>query len=444
MKSGKASKSMSRRQFLGASAAALGGAGLASCAGWTGSGLAGSFVGGSDENTDPNNITVWFWDDSLQFAVDAFHAKQKKIKVNFQKLGFDDAHQKLLTSLAADTGAPDVCSLEIGLIGGFTGRGGMVDLLQPPFDAGQFKDQIVEYKWIQGSGPNGNLAAMPWDIGPGGLWYRSDLLKDAGFDVDPDAMQKRIQTWDDWFQLAEDLKKKTGDKTALFADSFNDVLWPMIEQHGHGWFKNDQVLVVEKGTKPLQTALQVREQSLDANIDWWGPEWSTGTKKNAFAGMGIACWMQGGLTKEQPQTVGKWHVIRAPQGDYNWGGSFMAIPEQSKKKEAAWEFLKFVCCSADGQNAIFKNSGIFPAFKPAWDDPLYGKPVDFFGGQKTYALWTEIAADVPANLIHPADRRANDIVGNEFTKVEKLGKDPVQAMKDAEAEVLARVPNTTA
>ena len=426
---------MDRRKFLRSTATAAGGLGLASCAGWT---TPGAKLGANDPN-NPNIITVWFWDDSLQFAVDAFHKSQNKVKVYFQKIGFDDAHQKLLTSFAAGAGAPDVCSLEIGLIGGFTGRGGLVDLRKPPFDADQFKDDIVKYKWIQGSSADGRLVAMPWDIGPAGLWYRADLLGEAGFDTDPGKMAARIQKWDDWFQLAEDLKKKTGGKTALFADSFNDVLIPMIEQQGHGWFDGNKLMFVQKATEPLKAALRLHQQKLDANIQWWGAEWSTGLRRNAFAAMGIASWMQGGLTQDQPQTIGKWRVIPAPEGDFNWGGSFMAIPEQSTKKAAAWEFLKYVCCSVEGQNAIFKASGIFPAYKPAWKDPIYDAPVEFYGGQRTYRLYTEIAGGVPANVVHRSDRLASDIINNEITKVRNQNVDPAAAMQAAQAEALDRI-----
>jgi multiple sugar transport system substrate-binding protein len=160
--------------------------------------------------------------------------------------------------------------------------------------------------------------------------------------------------------------------------------------------------------------------------------------------MVIAAWMQGGLTRDHPQTVGKWRVIHAPEKNYNWGGSFVAIPEQSKVKEAAWEFVKWACCSAEGQNVLFKATGVMPAYKPAWQDPLYDAPVDFFGGQRTYRIWTEIADNIPAILRTPNDLQLDDIVNAELTKVLKEAKDPVAAAKDAEAEALKRIPDTTA
>lgn len=281
--------------------------------------------------------------------------------------------------------------------------------------------------------------AMPWDIGPGGLWYRADILGTAGLETEPEQMRQRIKSWDDWFQLGEDLKKKNPN-TSLFADAFSDVFMPMVEQQGHGWFDGNKVVVVEKGTKPAQRAAEARSRGIDGNIDWWGAEWNAGMKRDAIAGMGIACWEQTGLTRDQPQTVGQWRVIPAPEGGYNSGGSFLAIPQQSANQAAAWEFVKFVCCTPEGANTIFKAAGIFPAFKPAWSDPVYDQPVDFFGGQRTYRLWTEIAQTVPANAVNPNDRQASDIVANELTKIEKQGKDPAQAMRDAEDTILKRVP----
>lgn len=50
---------------------------------------------------------------------------------------------------------------------------------------------------------------MPWEIGPAGLWYHADHLKAVGFDTDPEAMQRRIQTWNDGFKRLEDLKTTT-------------------------------------------------------------------------------------------------------------------------------------------------------------------------------------------------------------------------------------------
>lgn len=436
-------RGMTRRRFLGAAAATLGSAAVTGCAGWSNTASNQSFTNFVAANPNATEITVWFWDDSLQAAVDAFHKAQNKIAVNFQKLSYDDTHQKLLTSLAAGSGAPDVCAIEIGLVGAFTNRGGMLDMVRE-FDANEFKDDMVEYKWLQGSSPSGQLYAMPWDIGPAALWYRADVLQKLKLPSEPEQVQARVKTWDDWFQLADDVKKASDGKVALFADAYNDVLWPLIEQQGHGWYNGNKLVIVEKGTKPLQVAKQVRERGLDGKTDWWGQDFSAGMKRGNIAGMAIASWMQSGLQRDQKETIGKWRIIRPPEGNFNWGGSFLGIPNTTQYPKEAWEFLKFTCCTTEGQNAIFKNFGIFPAFKPAWEDPLYRKGVDFYGGQVAYELYTQLAEDVPGNVVHRQDRRTNDLFGNEVTKVKTLDKDPVQATKDAEAAALRRIQGITA
>jgi len=70
--------------------------------------------------------------------------------------------------------------------------------------------------------------------------------------------------------------------------------------------------------------------------------------------------------------------------------------------------------------------------------------VDFFGGQRAFRLWLDISDKVPSNLVNPHDQEAGDIVGAEVTKVMKEGKDPTQAMKDAQDALIKQVPEVSA
>ncbi|HEU5088711.1 MAG TPA: extracellular solute-binding protein [Roseiflexaceae bacterium] len=455
-------KNLSRRGFLRVAAAGLGGAGLAAvlaaCGGTSGSQAPTAAPGGEQPaataapaqgDTATTEITFWWWDDAGKIWADEYSKVNPKIKVNFVNTPFADAHDKLLTSFAAGSGAPDVASIEIGRVGAFTAKGGLSDLKAAPFDGGKYEKDMVAYKWTQGSTPDGRLVAMPWDIGPAGVWYRTDLFEAAGLPVEPEKVEELIshtngKTWDDFFTLAKQLSEKTSGKTKLVAQAGVDIYGAVYRQQGEGYADGTKILIEEKALRPFQLASDFRKQKLDADIDWWGPEWQTGLKDNAFAGMVIAAWMQGGLTRDQPDLVGKWRVVHAPESNYNWGGSFVAIPEQSKNKEAAWEFVQWACCTAEGQNVLFKQSGVFPAYKPAWQDPLYDAPVDFFGGQKVFRIWADIGDNIKAIFRTPNDVQLDDIVGAELTKVLDEGKDPAQAVKDAEAEALKRIDGTTA
>lgn len=432
---------VSRRDFLRLTAGVGGLSLLAACAP-----PAGQPSAGAGPSAAPTEVTFWWWDDAGNIWADGYAEVNPNVKIDFVNTPFADAHDKLLTSFAAGSGAPDVASIEIGRVGNFTARGGLVDLKEV-FDAGQFEQDMVEYKWIQGSTEDGRLVCMPWDIGPAGVWYRADVLEANGLPSEPDEVEALIggsqNTWTDFFAFAKQLKEVSGGKTSLFADAGTDIYGASYRQQGEGYQEGTRLLIVEKATRPFQLAAQARNEGIDADIPWWGAEWAAGLRDDAFAGMVIAAWMQGGLTRDHPQTVGNWRVIRAPEANYNWGGSFTAIPEQSNVKDEAWEFIKWSCATAQGQNLLFKSTGVFPAYKPAWEDPLYDEPVEFFGGQPAYRIWTEIADNIPAIFRTPNDVQLDDIVGAELTKVLKEGKDPVQAAMDAQAEALNRIPGTT-
>jgi len=55
-----------------------------------------------------------------------------------------------------------------------------------------------------------------------------------------------------------------------------------------------------------------------------------------------------------------------------------------------------------------------------------------------------VAQGIPGAPIQAGEREASDIVNAEVTLVKQEDKDPTQAMKDAEAQVLKKIKGTTA
>jgi len=130
-------KSLSRRRFLRFAAAGLGAAGvagvLAAC-GAAAPAADGTAAEAPKAPEEGNKVVVeldfWYWDGSGQLWADAYNKLNRGAKVNFINTPFADTHDKLLTSFASGTGAPDIAALEIGRIGGFTAKGGLADLSQ--------------------------------------------------------------------------------------------------------------------------------------------------------------------------------------------------------------------------------------------------------------------------------------------------------------------------
>jgi multiple sugar transport system substrate-binding protein len=171
-------------------------------------------------------ITVWGWpaaDVAYQSFVADFEAAHPEIKLDIQMMPSADEHDKLLASLAAGAGAPDVAMIEINFIDKFVAKGGLVDLLQEPFNAGQYEKEMVPYKWAQATTPDGRLVAFPWDIGPATFFYRRDLFEQAGLPSDPESVAELTSTWPGFLDVAKKLTNPDEQRWAI--GSASDVVY---------------------------------------------------------------------------------------------------------------------------------------------------------------------------------------------------------------------------
>ena len=76
-----------------------------------------------------------------------------------------------------------------------------------------------------------------------------------------------------------------------------------------------------------------------------------------------------GLIKQSGEPAsGKWDVADAPGGGGSWGGSWLAVPTQSKHPKEAAELVQFLT-SPQGQIAAFKAANNLPSSPQALNDP---------------------------------------------------------------------------
>lgn len=387
-------------------------------------------------------ITIWGWpaaDVAFEAFRSDFEAAYPDIKLDIQMMPFDDVHNKLLASLAAGAGAPDVTMIEINHIDRFVAKGGLTNLLEEPFNAGQYKDEMVAYKWAQATAPDGRLVAFPWDIGPATFFYRRDLFEQAGLPSDPESVAQMTQTWPDFIEVAKKLTDPANQRWAL--GNASDIVYTNFAHRN--LFDADWNCAVnnELAVQLLTYAQEARNAGIDAKVADWSPEWQTllgnGSIAMQYGGAWFGGFLKGWLKPEGVDWEGKWGIFEVPEDPgQNWGGSFLAIPEQSTKKEAAWKFIEFALARADSQNKMFAAVDYFPAYIPAFEDPMYQEPDPFFGGQKTRAIWVDIAVNKTKPFITtPMDAQAEQIFMSYVTRALDQGLDPQTTLDEACIEI---------
>ena len=59
------------------------------------------------------------------------------------------------------------------------------------------------YAWAQGKGADGDMYGIPVDLGPGVMYYRTDVFEKAGINV-----EDAIKDWDSYIAAGEKLKEQ--------------------------------------------------------------------------------------------------------------------------------------------------------------------------------------------------------------------------------------------
>ena len=397
--------------------------------------------GAKSEPVGETEITVWYFDkESMEIAIPLFEKAHPNIKVNFVHQPFGDMSKKYLAALAAKSGVPDVIGLDTSMVGRFLDAG--ENLLAEPYNADQFRQDFVDWKFNATVTPDGQMPAFPWDVATGVMFYRADVFEQAGLPTEPEAVAKALATWEDFIKAGQQIRERTGGKSAIVG-SAKDVFYAAFWQNGGNIVVGNEIAFVKEGLEPLKLAIQAEQANIGAKVPAWSERWAPSLKNGQIATIVMGAWMLGNLkTNIDANGAGKWRVTAAPGGAFNNGGTYLQIPKLSENKAAAWEFIRFLTTNPEVQNAIFEKTGIVPAYKPAWNSPIYDQPVEYLGGQKAWKLIVELAQQVKPHTYSAVDALGNDLLNAQVDAAIAGRVSPEQALMTAANQLKERAART--
>ncbi|WP_347124511.1 sugar ABC transporter substrate-binding protein [Microbacterium sp. SY138] len=427
-----------KKKLTGIAALAAVGIALAGCA------TGGVPTGGSDAVAlDPDakldgEITVWSWDVgavALERLAADFEKAHEGTTVKVVDVGYDNAYDKMSVGFQAGTGLPDVVTIETDAAPGYITQfpKGMLDL--NPILGGDEVD-FDPFKWSAGSDADGSLRIAPWDSGTVALYYRTDIVEQAGVDIEAAA------TWDDLIAAGKVIKEKTGH-TLLSTDlSAGGGFQVLLQQLGQGLFNEAGEITLDspEAVRVLTMLQEMNEAGLIKNVTGWDGR-VTSAKDGDSAVTADAVWWIGTLQGDAPELSGKYAVLPLPAFDEggartsNNGGSGLAVPAQAKNPQLAAAFVDFVLADADNQVSMMTNEGLFPSYLPALESDYFSKPVEYFGGQPVYETFAELTAQIPPIFYTSDSAEASDIVANAVAAAVLNGADPATVLADAAAQL---------
>ena len=161
---------------------------------------------GEEENKEGEVVKLkhWLWldnpnDPTFAQLVEEFNNTHPNIQVEFEVIGWNDFHTKLLSSVTGGSG-PDTSSFKLTWQPEFIGQDALLPL-DDFLNEWQGKSDVVDNLWDVLKYEDGKHYVMPWELQVLYMYYRPSMFKEAGVEVP--------ETWDDFLEVCKKLTKDT-------------------------------------------------------------------------------------------------------------------------------------------------------------------------------------------------------------------------------------------
>jgi len=361
-----------------------------------GSEPAASTGGSSPAANLSGELTVWAMGNEgtkLSTLADAFTKANPGVKVSVTPVDWGQAVAKLQTAIAGNT-TPDVSQMGTDMMGQFGATGAF-----EPVPSDIASSTYFESAWNTND-VAGVVSGVPWYVETRLLYYRKDIAEKAGI-MSPPA------TWDDVAAMAKAMKEKGGSKFGISLGTKNwQEYFPFLWQNGGD--------VVDASGNPALNSPQAVEaltfydsffkagltpKSVPEGFDIT-PAFVKGDNPMFFSGP----WHLGLIdTAGGADFKTKWAIAPMPKkvtGTSFLGGSNVVVFKNSKNKDAAWAFVKFLS-DPKTQALWYTTATDLPAVQAGWDDPtvksdpnvaLFGEQLKDTKAQPVSATWSELSS----------------------------------------------------
>ena len=320
----------------------------------------------TSSKSDNEVLNIWGMGEevkSLSKMTDDF-TKETGIKVKIQSIPWSNAHDKLLTAIASKKG-PDVLQMGTTWMPEFQKAGALTDMSKYINKYENLKPDNFFKGSVETTVFDGKSYGIPWTAETRVLFYRTDVLKNVGYDEAP-------KTWDELEDAATKLSDRGKDKYGINIDSKEQTLAFMFaRQNGSPLFEDGKPLFntprfveavsylndfIQKGYSPKE------DLGMDVSQTFSG---------DAMVPMFISGpWMAKAVKDTVPDAKGKWAIATLPKKENNlssMGGSNLTIFKYSKQKDNAAKFIEFMS-RPENQMKWLELTDALPTVMKTWEN----------------------------------------------------------------------------
>lgn len=303
-----------------------------------------------------------------------FEREYPDIKVRVQQLPWSAAHEKLLTAHVGDV-TPDIAQLGNTWVPEFVALNALEPLTAYSASSTTLKPEAF-FPGIWATNVLGDTTfGIPWYVDTRLLFYRTDLLREAGITTVP-------TTWSGWRTAMEAVQRRqpTLKEPRMYGAFLPINEWnvPVILglQAGSSLLRDDDT----RGAFSQPEFKRAFTFFTDLYRDGLAPRFGSNDVANLYQeferGLFVfyisGPWQIGEFTRRMPpEMADKWATAAMPgptegvPGVSLAGGSSLVIFRESKQKDAAWKLIEFLS-RPEQQARFYALTGDLPSRPDAW------------------------------------------------------------------------------
>jgi multiple sugar transport system substrate-binding protein len=382
-------------------------------------------------------VTIRFWamgaeGEQVAKLVPQFERENPGIRVRVQQIPWTAAHEKLLTAHVGKS-TPDVAQLgntwipEFEALGALRPLGPLIErssvIRGQSFFPGIWATNVVD----------DTVYGIPWYVDTRVLFYRKDLLAQAGWREMP-------TTWADWRRAMEDIKRTVGkDRWAIFLPT-NEWAQPAVlgMQAGSPILKDGG----RWGAFSDPEFLRAFEFYLSLYRDGLAPVYGNTDVANLFQeferGLFVfyitGPWNIGEFGRRLPAELqDDWATAPLPgptgaeSGLSTAGGSSLVLFRESEHPNEAWKLIEFMS-RPEIQVRFYQLTGDLPPRLEAWEDTVLSR------NDKAHAFREQLDRVQPVPLVPEIELIMAKLIEYAEQSI-RGGVPPAEAMRRLDAEV---------
>lgn len=347
---------------------------------------------GCADSAETPAVVLRFWGmgregEVVQEMMPEFERENPGVRVRVQQIPWSAAHEKLLTGFVGGS-TPDVAQLGNTWIAELAALGSL-EVLDPRIAASPVVDPAFYFSGIWDTNRiEGKVYGVPWYVDTRLLFYRKDILRQAGYDSIPGS-------WKEWREAMEAVRRVVREnRYAIFLPTNEPT---EIEIFG---LQSGSPLLKDSYTRGAFTDPEFR-RGFDFFLGLYRDRLAPPVRNTQIANIYqefargyfsmyiTGPWNLGEFKRRlPPELQDSWATspLPGPTGPESGvslaGGSSLVIFEASRQKDAAWRLVEFLS-RPEQQIRFYHLTGDLPARREAWgDSALTGDPrIRAFGVQ---------------------------------------------------------------